>query len=107
MNELEIRFLEKVLKTKDCWIWVGSRKSSGYGCFWYNGKVWTAHRFSLYFFKNLDVQGKVVCHSCDNRYCVNPDHLWIGTQKDNVHDMIKKNKHYKSFENLKNRVMKT
>ncbi len=90
MNKSFIRFFKKVKKTDTCWIWLGA-KSNGYGVFRANKIKYLAHRFiyqitNNYSFSKFDL----VCHSCDNPSCVNPDHLFIGTQKDNVRDCIKK-----------------
>lgn len=72
-----------------CWIYQGGLNRRGYGKF---GKT-TAHRASYQIFKGQIEEGKYVCHTCDNPPCVNPDHLWLGTNSDNQQDSIKKGRH--------------
>ena len=86
------RFFKKVIKTDGCWLFEGCIDSSGYGrCF--KGSNFGenfAHRVSwTIFFGEIPIELKVL-HKCDVRNCVNPEHLFLGTQKENVHDMIKK-----------------
>ena len=88
------RFWAKVQKTTNCWIWLASKDIKGYGWFGINSKnVVKAHRFSYELHKGKIPKGIFVCHSCDNPHCVRPNHLWLGTNDDNVQDMVKKMRH--------------
>lgn len=87
MKTVEKRFLEKVIKTENCWIWTGARHGNkGYGSFGWDGKVGKAHRFSYCNYKGIIPKGLCVMHTCDNTMCVNPDHLILGTHKENMID---------------------
>lgn len=78
--------LNKIEKTNSCWLWKGSFRKNGYGQCCINQKSHTAHRASWIFHKEENPKGKLICHTCDNRACVNPDHLYLGDHKTNARD---------------------
>jgi len=85
------RFWDKVNKTDDCWIWTAAIDDGGYGHFWLNNKIEKAHRVSWIIHNGPIQDDKLrVCHKCDNPPCVRPDHLFLGTDKDNSRDCIDK-----------------
>lgn len=88
---LSEKFFMRVEKTDSCWNWVGPTRK-GYGSIWVDGKNVRVHRASWVLKFGEIPSGLLVLHKCDNPSCVNPDHLYIGTQKDNMKDKVDRNR---------------
>lgn len=91
------RFWSKVNKSSGCWNWVGFCGRQGYGIFYIGRRPFKAHRVSWTIHNGKiphhdSANGMCVLHHCDNPSCVNPDHLFLGTNSDNVADMVKKDR---------------
>ena len=84
------RFWAKVQKSDGCWNWTAGRSRGGYGKLGVNGHHMTAHRVSWLLHHGSISKGLCVLHRCDNRRCVRPDHLFLGTAADNVWDCVRK-----------------
>lgn len=93
MKTLEERFWAKVHKTDGCWEWTAFVNSDGYGRIIRGRVVLLAHRVSWEFANGPIPGGLLVCHHCDNRPCIRPEHLFLGTYSDNAIDMTKKGRH--------------
>ena len=89
-------FWEYVTLSPMCWEWTGGTRSTGYGAFRVAGRAWSAHRWAYTLSFGPIPDGMLVCHSCDNRLCVRPTHLFLGTHLDNQHDMIRKGRDRKA-----------
>lgn len=93
MEQTDIdRFWKYVKKDKytACWEWVGGINSTGRGIFWLNGKTPKAHRISWVIHYGEIPTNQLILHYCDNGKCVRPEHLFLGTYKDNTQDMLTK-----------------
>ncbi len=86
--DLKVRFLSKSQKVQSgCHEWTSTLSRYGYGKFWYEGGQVAAHRMAYQLFVREIPDGLWVLHHCDNRKCVNPEHLFIGSGQDNITDM--------------------
>lgn len=97
----EERFWKYVDKKSDneCWNWLGVCNNKGYGKIKINQKDISAHRFSWELHFGKIPKDLYICHHCDNPPCVNPNHLFLGTSKDNIDDMKNKNRQAKGENN--------
>lgn len=97
MSELKssiVRFHTKYSKQLNgCWEWTDCLNIDGYGAFQYNGKTWRAHRFLYKYILNKDIRQIQILHKCDNRKCVNPDHLFEGNNTLNMEDRKRKGRY--------------
>jgi hypothetical protein len=93
---IDARFWSRVAvrQPSDCWEWTGCRTALGYGRFGIGKRVVKAHRRAWELVNGAIPDGLWVLHKCDNPPCVNPSHLWLGTDAENQHDMSAKGRNH-------------
>jgi hypothetical protein len=93
------RFWSKVDKKgkNECWEWLTGKNWGGYGIFSIDRRKHAAHRVSWQINIGPIPKGKFVCHKCDNPGCVNPNHLFVGTHRENMQDMIRKGRAFRGY----------
>lgn len=84
-----------VKEPTDCWLWTGYSRDKRYGCIRYPGtfKQTPAHRIAWELTHGSIPSNLIVCHTCDNGFCCNVQHLFLGTHQDNTDDKVKKKRH--------------
>lgn len=96
-DDIKRKLENMIINDNGCWVYQGRNdkgKKLSYGrvSIYLYGRLWTfrAHRISYAFYNGIDPAEQYVCHKCDNPSCINPDHLFLGTSKDNMVDMVNK-----------------
>lgn len=95
MRDVRQRFESKFHRSEGCWEWAAAIGGKGYGHFWFEGRPRPASQVSHILYVGPIHSGLFVLHRCDNRKCVRPDHLFLGTNQENVSDMVAKNRQAK------------
>ena len=93
------KFVPRDLSADECWEWQSTRNNSGYGKFWLDGRTDLAHRVAYRIANGPIPLGLSVRHACDNKPCVNPAHLLVGTVKDNAQDAVERGRYRRGAAN--------
>lgn len=84
-------------RMNNCWNWTKALNKDGYGQVWFRGKLWRAHRAAWFLAYGKIPRNLHIMHDCDNRKCFNPDHLSLGTHKENMQQRDSRNIGYQAF----------
>ena len=105
-NITRVQFADKCTPEPNtgCWLWNAGYGKNGYGGCWWDGRANTAHRVSYLLHRGEIPEGMFVCHRCDTRGCVNPEHLFLGTALDNSRDMVAKGRYCRDPERFRKTV---
>ncbi|MGH9943711.1 MAG: HNH endonuclease [Pyrinomonadaceae bacterium] len=90
-------YVDRTGGPESCWLWQGFIRPSGYGVVGFNRREFKVHRVSYFLEHGRISDDLLVLHHCDVRSCVNPQHLYQGTAKDNTHDAVMKGRHTRVF----------
>lgn len=94
---LRERFEQYIFYSPDgCWYWLAAYNNKGYGLFWFNNKLVSAHRMSHELYLGPIPDGLHILHKCDNPKCVNPDHFFLGSYQENSDDKMRKGRQKKN-----------
>jgi hypothetical protein len=98
LSDVDKRILSRLDTTGDCWLWTGKLDCTGRGRVWRNGKIEIHHRAVWKILRGPIPDGAKLCHHCGNPTCANPDHIYVGTQKTNVADMMARGRHWTTLQ---------